>query len=143
MLAIILSAIGLVAVTITVHAYGLTMILRQSHGSLPNGSWSVGWLLIRIALWLTLIGCVEIAIWGMFYLKMGLLDHAEAAFYFSGATYSTIGYGDVVLPERWRILAPIQGLIGILMCGLSASVFFALIIRIHRIKNPDKSHFAP
>ena len=49
MFTMIASALGLVAVTITIHAYGLAMILRQSPESLPNRSWPVVWLLIRIA----------------------------------------------------------------------------------------------
>jgi hypothetical protein len=41
-----------------------------------------------------------------------------------------VGYGDLVLKEPWRLLAPIEGLVGILMCGLSAAVYFALVSRI-------------
>ena len=58
------------------------------------------------------------------------LPDAESAFYFSGVTYATIGYGDLVLPEPWRMLGPIEGLTGILMCGLSTGIFFAMINRI-------------
>jgi hypothetical protein len=46
-------------------------------------------------------------------------------------TYTTIGYGDLVLPKPWRMLAPVEGLTGILMCGLSASIFFAVVNRIY------------
>jgi Ion channel len=60
----------------------------------------------------------------------GLPADAKSAFYFSGVTYTTIGYGDLVLSEPWRILGPIEGLTGILMCGLSTAFFFAMISRI-------------
>ena len=53
------------------------------------------------------------------YLWRGCMPNAEAAFYFSGVTYTTLGYGDVVLAEPWRLLAPVEGLMGVLMCGLS------------------------
>ncbi|HVR19331.1 MAG TPA: potassium channel family protein, partial [Polyangiaceae bacterium] len=53
------------------------------------------------------------------------------ALYFSGVTYSTVGYGDLVLPEHWRLLGPIEGLTGILMCGLSTGLFFALISKLY------------
>jgi hypothetical protein len=59
------------------------------------------------------------------------LGDAESAFYFSGVTYTTLGFGDVVLPPEWRMLAPIEGLTGILMCGLSAGLFFATITAIY------------
>ena len=57
---------------------------------------------------------------------------AEAAVYFSGVTYTTIGYGDLVLAKPWRLLAPIEGLTGILMCGLSAGIFFAVVSHIYQ-----------
>ena len=59
------------------------------------------------------------------------LPEAETAFYFSGVTYATIGYGDVVLPQPWRLFGPVEGLTGILMCGLSAGMFFAVVNRIY------------
>jgi hypothetical protein len=54
-----------------------------------------------------------------------------SAFYFSGATYTTIGYGDLVLARHWRILGPVKGLTGILMCGLTAGLFFSVVSRIY------------
>jgi Ion channel len=87
-------------------------------------------LLIRVTWWLILIHLVEISVWGLFYFWKGCLADAKSAFYFSGVTYTTIGYGDLVLSEPWRILGPIEGLTGILMCGLSTAFFFAMISRI-------------
>jgi len=40
-------------------------------------------------------------------------------------------YGDVVLQKPWRLLAPLEGLTGILMCGLSAGLFFATVTAIY------------
>jgi hypothetical protein len=68
----------------------------------------------------------------------GGLPNAEAAFYFSGITYTTLGYGDVVLAQPWRLLAPIEGLMGVLMCGLSTGYFFVVVSRIHQSR-PVKS----
>ena len=85
---------------------------------------------IRVTWWLILIHLVEISVWGLFYFWKGCLPDAESAFYFSAVTYTTIGYGDLVLSEPWRMLGPIEGLIGILMCGLSTAIFFAMISRI-------------
>jgi hypothetical protein len=86
-------------------------------------------LLIAVTWVLVLIHSAEIAVWAVFFLLAGCLPDAESAFYFSGVTYATVGYGDVVLPQRWRMLGPIEGLTGILMCGLSTALFFAIITR--------------
>jgi hypothetical protein len=51
----------------------------------------------------------------------------NSAFYFSAASYSTVGYGDVLLPMKWRLLGPLESMLGVLMCGISISLLFALI----------------
>jgi Ion channel len=53
----------------------------------------------------------------------------ESAVYLSGVTYTAVGYGDLVLPKPWRMLAPLETLTGILMCGLSTGLFFAVVNR--------------
>ena len=92
--------------------------------------WPTTWLLVRATWFLLLIHLAAITVWALFFWWKECLPDAESAFYFSGVTYATIGYGDLVLKEPWRLLAPIEGLTGILMCGLSAGFYFALVSRI-------------
>ena len=87
-------------------------------------------MLIQVTWGLILLHVVEICLWGTFYVCVGSLPDAQAAFYFSGITYTTVGYGDVVLPERWQLVGAIEGLTGILMCGLSTGLFFAVVNRL-------------
>jgi hypothetical protein len=132
-ISIILIAWVLVAVTVAVHAAGLAALLSRWarwHALPPTRFWPITGLLIRVTWWLILIHLVEISVWGLFYLWKGCMPDAESAFYFAGVTYTTIGYGDLVLQEPWRMLGPIEGLTGILMCGLSAGTFFAVVSRI-------------
>jgi hypothetical protein len=128
-----LIGLGLVAITVAVHAWGLSALLRplmRSQAVLPSRFWPISWLLIRVTWLLLLIHLIEIAVWALFYLWAGLLPDAESAFYFSGVTYATVGYGDVVLQSPWRMLGPVEGLTGILMCGLSTGLFFAVLSRV-------------
>jgi len=131
MLSIILIAFVLVAVTVA----GLAMLLRafttRWQSLPPKRFWPITRLLIHMTWRLILIHLSEIAVWGLFYLWWGCLPDAEAAFYFAGVTYTSIGYGDLVLAKPWRLLGPIEGLTGILMCGLSAGFFFAVVGRIY------------
>lgn len=136
MLSVILIAAALVAITVLVHATGFGILLRaliQSRTAPPTRTWSIAWLLIRVTWALILLHLVEITVWGLFYFWGGCLPDAESAFYFAGVTYTTIGYGDVVLPKPWRLLGPVEGLTGILMCGLSAGLFFAVVSRIYNV----------
>jgi len=103
--------------------------MMRSHALAKTGFRPVTQLVIGLTCWLILIHMVEISVWGLFYLWQGCLPDAESAFYFSGVTYTTVGYGDLVLSKPWRLLAPLEALTGILMCGLSTGLFFALIYR--------------
>ena len=128
----ILIACLLVVVTVAIHAVGFDVLIRailRSQAMARSGFWTVIRLVIVLTCWLILIHSVEISVWAMFYFWRGCLPDAESAFYFSGVTYTTIGYGDLVLPKPWRILAPLEALTGILMCGLSTGLFFALVNR--------------
>ena len=134
MLAVMFIAAVLVAITVAIHAAGLGVILShlaKSHALPPTQFWPITLLLIRLTWLLILIHGVEISVWALFYRWEGCLPDAESAFYFSGVTYTTIGYGDVVLPKPWRLLGAIEGVTGILMCGLSAGLFFATVTRIY------------
>ena len=116
------------------HTAGLSLVLRfwmKTHAALPTQPWPITWLLIRVTWFLILMHAAEITVWALFYLWAGCLPDAESAFYFSGVTYTTVGYGDLTLPQPWRILGPIEALAGILMCGLSTGLFFAVVSRIY------------
>jgi hypothetical protein len=134
MLVKMLVAAVLVAITVAVHAGGLGMVLwaiDRSRVTPPSHPAAVTWLLIRVIWLLILVHVAAITVWALFYWWRECLPSAEAAFYFSGVTYTTLGYGDLVLPEPWRMLGPVEGLSGILMSALSASLFFAIVSAIH------------
>jgi hypothetical protein len=117
----------LLALTVTIHAAGLSTMLRRA-SVLPNARfWPMTRLLVWVAWWLLVLHLAEISVWALFYWWQKCLPDAESSFYFSGVTYTTLGYGDLVLPQEWRLLSPVEGLTGILMCGLSTGFFFAVI----------------
>jgi hypothetical protein len=121
---------GLVVFTVAIHAVGFSALLRamrRLRALATSGFRPVTQLLIGLTCWLILIHSVEISVWGLFYLWRGCLPDAESAFYFSGVTYTTVGYGDLVLAKPWRMLAPLEAVTGTLMFGLSTGLFFAVV----------------
>lgn len=138
MLMLLLACSCLVAITVAVHTIGLVAMLRwvmrspamtAPHRTLPDPR--LAWLLVRVVWGLMALHVFEVGIWAAFYWWQEALPDIESALYFSGVTYSTIGYGDLLLPLQWRFLGPLEGLTGILMCGLSTAFFFATLTRIH------------
>lgn len=122
----------MVAATVAIHTLGFSVLLRAiaRYGALETTSiMSIARWVMGLACWLILIHLLEIGLWALFYVWRGCLAEFEPAFYFSGATYTTVGYGDIVLPKACRTLAPVEALTGILMCALSTGLFFGLVQR--------------
>jgi voltage-gated potassium channel len=133
MLIRVIQGLLLLALTVAMHAFVLGSLLKhvqESLAALPTRFGSQSRLLIRVAAVTVLAHLAEIALWAAFFVWKEALATFELAFYFSAVTYATIGYGDVVLPEPWRLLAAMEGLTGILMCGWSAAFYFAVVTRL-------------
>ncbi len=83
-------------------------------------------MLVRIASWTVLLHLIQILVWALFYAWRGAMPDLTTSAYFSAVTYTTTGYGDLVLPPEWRLVGGVEALTGILMCGLSTGLFFAV-----------------
>jgi len=133
MVAKFLIASCLVATTVAIHVAGLVVTVKawRSIARLDVRLWAINWLLVRFAWWLIVVHLFEIAVWALFFWWQNCLPDIESSLYFSGATYTTLGYGDLVLPKEWRLFGPVEGLTGILMCGLSIGFFVAVVSRLY------------
>jgi voltage-gated potassium channel len=86
-------------------------------------------LVVKSTMLIVVLHGLVILLWAGFY-RLRCFPSWERAFYFSATSYSTVGYGDLILPSNWRILGPVEGITGVLMCGISVSVLFALVTRL-------------
>src|SRR5262245_8894169 len=109
----------LMAVCVTIHAAGVTEALRQMPQQLSPYArfWPSTWLFIRVAGWMMLLHLLEITTWASFFVWTNALADLPSALYFSAVTYTTTGYGDIVLAQEWRLVGAVEALTGILMCG--------------------------
>jgi len=141
-------ALGLMAVCVSIHTAGITCALRWLRATPPAPSlWRGTRLLIRLAAWIILLHLVAIITWGLCYTWTGALSGVQTAVYFSAVTYTTTGYGDLTLPEAWRLVGAVEALTGILMCGLSTGFFFAVMSRLYQVRDqsaqPSRSASEP
>lgn len=84
-------------------------------------------LLVLLFLGIMLLHVLEASLWAVFYYSRALFNDFETSLYFSLTSYTTIGYGDVLLPQRWRLLGAIEGVTGVLFCGISTAFIFAVM----------------
>ena len=66
----------------------------------------------------------------MLYIQLGAIEELRRALYFSTTTFTTLGYGDTILPERWQVLSSFEAVNGILLFGVSTAFFFAVMQRL-------------
>lgn len=69
-------------------------------------------------LWILFVLTSAVWGWAVLYIALGLFGSLEPALYFSIASFTTVGYGDVVLEPGWRLLAGMTATHGLLTFGL-------------------------
>lgn len=133
MIAKILIAWVLLALCVTIHASGVAAALRRVPAGTParHPFARSTRLFIRIAAWMVLLHVLEISAWAFVYHFARAMPDVPSALYFSAVTYTTTGYGDLVLPQEWRLVGAVEALTGILMCGWSTGFFFAAVSRLY------------
>ena len=92
-------------------------------------------LLSALTVWMFLAIVLEAGLWALFYLFDPLitaLPDLETAFYFSMVTFTTLGFGDVVLTGQWRTLASIQAANGVIIFGWTTALIFYFIQNIYK-----------
>jgi hypothetical protein len=131
MLSKLLLAWALMAFCVVVHATGVTWMThwfrRQSQPSPQSWLWIL--VFVRVASWIVVLHLIEVGAFAMLYTLQDALPDLQSALYFSAVTYTTTGYGDLVLPSEWRLVGSVEALTGILMCGWSTAFFLALVSR--------------
>ena len=146
MLKLIVIALFLMGICVVIHIAGIVfaaekLVTRRREIEDRVGSpVHIGTLLVSIFAFILLLHLAEACIWAGFYYLAGLFQDLETALYFSLNTYSTVGYGDVVLPEAWRFVGTMEALSGVLLCGVSTAFLFTIMhamfqVRVERVRD--------
>ena len=139
MLKELLIAFGIMGLCLVFHICGLVILgdrLVQRRRTIEHHARPAFAALLLVAVFTVVIvlHLAEAGLWAAFYRSYGLFQNFEISLYFSLASYSTIGYGDVLLPASWRLLGTIEGVSGALLCGLSTAFLFAIINALFRFR---------
>ena len=123
------SAISLA--NIAIHALGMAGVIGAARAAyareVPHPTLRLVMVMIASVAVLMAVHVAEVAVWSLAY---GLVDAAPDGadrLYFSFVNYTTLGYGDVVPVERWRLLGPMTAMNGVLLFGWSTAVIFAML----------------
>ena len=70
---------------------------------------------------------IQMAMWATLFQFLGELREFKTAYYHSVVNFSSLGYGDIVMSEKWRLLGALEATNGVLMFGLSAGTLLAVM----------------
>lgn len=134
-----LIAAAMMSFTTILHASMLITAMTVVHAT--NGWLSKGNLMVRegarftvLILWITLSQFIAMIIWAVLFLVMGDLHTFETALYFASVTATTLGYGDIVPTESWRLLAAACGANGFILFGVSVALLFDHLMRFRALQ---------
>jgi hypothetical protein len=136
MIAHLIEGVILVAATVFIHGVGTLVLLRwivlyrpywERHGGLMVNTFSLTW----IVGFLVLLHLLEVGNFAFYYYIRGVLPDLESSAYFSLLTYTTVGYGDVVLSKDWRLMGTSEALVGILMTAWSTALLISVVNSLH------------
>ena len=86
-----------------------------------------GYVLSIVLLMLFSGNMVQMAIWAMLFEFLGEFNDFTTAFYHSAVNFASLGYGDIVMSEKWRLLGALEASNGVLMFGLSTGTLLAVM----------------
>ena len=145
MLTEIAIAAAIVSVCLVIHLAGILLMAefllrRQEYLERTANTRQVAILMVMLFAGIMLLHLTQTSLWAAFYYAQGLFSDFETSLYFSMTSFTTIGYGDVLLPRRWRLLGVIEGISGVLLCGISTAFIFAVINALFQFRLRLRSH---
>ncbi|WP_417482006.1 potassium channel family protein [Maricaulis sp.] len=139
MLAALFVSFLICSVTVVMHMIGLVLLMafmRARSGRIrpqDNVLRQTGFIML-VVFGLFAIHAVEIWSYALLYLMLGEFSTFEGALYFATSTFTTLGYGDVLLGEKWRLVGAIEGFNGFLLIGWSTAFLVSVIGRLRAIE---------
>jgi len=88
--------------------------------------------IIIVTLWLLIAHSIAVWLWAALFLILEAFHELEPALYFSIVSFTTLGFGDVILPVETRLLSGMAAANGLIVFGLSTAFLVEFLIRIRK-----------
>lgn len=136
---------GISVANISIHALASTWVIHIGRRMVQPAVTRSSIFLVRVMIVtvsvLMLAHFGEVCVWALAYSILNVTPATASAsnVYFAFVNYTTLGYGDVVPVERWRLLGPATAMNGVLLFGWSTAVIFEILRRAAAISTPALS----
>lgn len=142
-------ALGSIVMLVTIMLAGLSLWVLEAVFSVA-GPWLVKGphrpkliaVVMVSSLWVLLMITVDVWLWALAFVALGVFGDLEHSVYFALVSFTTLGFGDVLLPVEWRIFGGMSAANGLLNIGLMTAFMVEALrhIRVRQIEfvqNPD------
>ncbi len=134
----------MIALTVVIHTAGIIGLIMWFKSYLSRFVEHPTYIVMTSILVITIVGIflvhtVEIWLWAVLYLWIGEFADFERALYFSTVTFTSLGYGDITLQERWQLLSGFEAANGIILFGVSTAFAFGIIRKLFEISEIVKA----
>jgi len=135
----LLVGLAMIAATTAVHLMGLSGLIamlrwREDHGRHVTSPWRQMALVMVLMMLLFLLHAIQIWMYAVLYVVIEPFSTFEEALYFSTVTFTTVGYGDVILEGEWRMVAAIESANGFLLLGWSTAFLLQVVSRMRSVE---------
>ncbi len=126
-------------IQVTVVVYMLRYLIRVlNNEELNTKSFGFDTYAISVVLLILFVGHLgQIAIWAVLFMYIGEFTDFLTAFYHSTVNFASLGYGDIVMSEKWRLLGALEASNGVLMFGLSAGTMLSIMTNLFARHKPS------
>ena len=129
----ILAGFSVSLCNIVIHALVMTAVVRVVHIGTVTHRLSptphmIAVMIATVSV-LMMAHASEVVVWSLAYAAMDAAPAGADIGYFAFVNYTTLGYGDVVPVERWRLIGPMTAMNGMLVFGWSTAVIFEVLRR--------------
>jgi len=119
-------------VCLAIQVFALVLILRyllrwSAQRRKAPGILASFWAICFVALASFLSHLVQTGIWAALFVRLGQFADFSAAYYHSLVNLSSLGYGDVVMEDPWRLLGAMEAASGVLLFGVTAGALVAIM----------------
>ncbi|MDT8343945.1 MAG: potassium channel family protein [Thermohalobaculum sp.] len=123
--------LGAIAATVAIHATFMAVALAHVQRRPPRTETALhkALFIVAVVMWFFLSICIQCWGWAVLLRWLGALGDFEEALYFVTVSFTTVGYGDIVLGPDWRLLGAFAAVNGTIILGWTTALVFLAVQR--------------
>jgi hypothetical protein len=125
----------MIVANLAIQVLAVVLLLRMLMHKMNSGGFTPGLIadfrIISSILMVLFVGHIlQFSSWALLFLLLGEFADFATAFYHSTVNFTSLGYGDIVMSDRWRLLGALEAANGVLMFGLTAGTTLSVMARL-------------